>query len=443
MPATKMDTLFDDDRDAPPASQGFRASISGLNLFEFVQIECLTGARRAVRVTSGNRIGYLFFEDGAVTHALTPDAHGEVAARQILSWVEGALDECSIEAPEHARVHAPWQQILLRAAQAKDEQSRGNLVEFPRSKSPPDAVQVVPNLVAAAPKPEREPQSTSRPRTHDGVLGAVRLDAFGQVTSKRGDTTELAGLAEYALRLAELLGAALGAGELSSVDARFGRTRCAIKKESTKGVVIVRALTQPIAQPSDAGSAPQPTGVPREAFTLALAGLRDIEGVFGSFLVGVDGQLLASDLPKVFESDMVQEVCGRLERLRAAFETLSDDLRSLEIRYREQRLYMRVSYDSLIGILNSGSNPTLLSMAATVVARKLHGLGKAPVELASAAGTHGSSLAAARASAPNLEARSSAPAAITRSMAAPGAPSAPSARTKSSRPVFFRGRPVQ
>ena len=136
MGETKIDRVLDssDDQRGAQKVRGFSASMSGLNLFDFVQMECLAGARRAIRVTSGNRIGYLFFSEGTLSHALTPDASGEAAALQILKWRDGSLDQCALHPDEPARVRRPWQELLLRAAQEQDESNRDNLVEFPRPK---------------------------------------------------------------------------------------------------------------------------------------------------------------------------------------------------------------------------------------------------------------------------------------------------------------------
>ena len=48
----------------------------------------------------------------------------------------------------------------------------------------------------------------------------------------------------------------------------------------------------------------------------ALLGLRDVEDVHGSFLIGGDGRLLARDLPAVFRDELFADVGPRLVRLR-------------------------------------------------------------------------------------------------------------------------------
>src|SRR5262245_20234919 len=102
---TKIDRVPDDnDQRGGTKLRGFSASMSGLDLFDFVQMECLAGARRAIRVTSGHKIGYFFFGEGTLSHALTPDAAGEAAALQILKWRHGSLDQCALHPDEPARI---------------------------------------------------------------------------------------------------------------------------------------------------------------------------------------------------------------------------------------------------------------------------------------------------------------------------------------------------
>ncbi|HEY6723095.1 MAG TPA: DUF4388 domain-containing protein [Polyangiaceae bacterium] len=321
MGETKFDMVFDEKETAGggPKLRGFSASMSGLNLFDFVQMECLAGTRRAIRVTSGNKIGYLFFSEGNVTHALTPDASGEAAALQILRWRDGTLDQCALHPDEHSRVRRPWQQLLLGAAQQQDESNRDNLVEFPRQKgsSPPKLEhEAVPESDASS-----LPRKSIAPAAEkDGVIGAVRMDPAGEVVAARGESDELPGLACYALRLVELIGSSLGIEQVKTIDARLARTRYAIKKGGNGSIVAVRALTteSPAAEgvPTAHG-----VGVSQEEAKARLPGLKDVEGVFGSFLIDRTGGVAGLDLPQLFGPQIVGEVGKRLVRLRESFET--------------------------------------------------------------------------------------------------------------------------
>jgi hypothetical protein len=65
---------------------GFQAHIKGATLADLIQMECLSGARRVVRVTSGTHTGFLYFRSGAVVHATTRTITGEDAVLDMLSW---------------------------------------------------------------------------------------------------------------------------------------------------------------------------------------------------------------------------------------------------------------------------------------------------------------------------------------------------------------------
>src|SRR3954462_15263949 len=114
---------------------GFRVSLEGATLSDFVQMECLAQSSRVFRVTSGHRIGYLFFSKGQMIHALSGDYVGEPAALEILKWRDGSVEPCSVGWPDAPTIHSTWQNLLLLSAQARDESGRHKLVSFPVNRS--------------------------------------------------------------------------------------------------------------------------------------------------------------------------------------------------------------------------------------------------------------------------------------------------------------------
>src|ERR1700727_1764087 len=109
-------------REGPTSSvrgSGFVARIKGANLADLVQMECLAGSKRVVRVTSGDHVGYLFFRTGHLVHALARSLIGEAAAMEMLSWDEGTFDPAERDWPAKDTIHCSWQGLLLRAAQAR------------------------------------------------------------------------------------------------------------------------------------------------------------------------------------------------------------------------------------------------------------------------------------------------------------------------------------
>jgi predicted regulator of Ras-like GTPase activity (Roadblock/LC7/MglB family) len=102
----------------------------------------------------------------------------------------------------------------------------------------------------------------------------------------------------------------------------------------------------------------------------ALAGLRDVDDVHGSFLIGGDGALLARDLPTVFRDDLFTEVGPRLMRLRETLESDGEDVRSLVLRFTDHKLHLRPVGASLLCIITGASvNGPALRMATNLVAK--------------------------------------------------------------------------
>lgn len=215
---------------------GFRASLHGASLADLVQMECLSGRERVMRVCSGGEVGYLFFRGGQLVHAVSRRGVGETAALEILRWNDGTFEPCNAGWPERDSISSSWQNLLLIAAQHRDESGRHNLVAFPgaraavaRSSTPPP-----PSVAPAAGPLSLEASVRSEPAPMLAqVRAAVRIDTAGNVVSSKGDASELSQMAAYAARLAELVGDGLGMQGLVSVEVTQQRSRTLIYKEKT------------------------------------------------------------------------------------------------------------------------------------------------------------------------------------------------------------------
>jgi hypothetical protein len=223
---------------------GFRASLHGATLADLVQMECLSGRERVIRVSSGTEVGYLFFRAGQIVHAVSRRGIGEAAALEILRWSDGTFEACSAGWPDRDSIGSNWQNLLLLAAQHKDESSRANLVAFPGARS--SGTRPSPLPPAPAPAPSTSSLSSTPPvttRTDPSPSGessapllaqvraAVRIDPTGNVVSAKGQAEELTQIAAYAARLADLIGDGLGMQGLVSVEATRKLTRTLIYKE--------------------------------------------------------------------------------------------------------------------------------------------------------------------------------------------------------------------
>jgi predicted regulator of Ras-like GTPase activity (Roadblock/LC7/MglB family) len=104
----------------------------------------------------------------------------------------------------------------------------------------------------------------------------------------------------------------------------------------------------------------------------SLRTLRDVEGVFGSFVVTGSGSLVSKDLPSVFDDDVLAEVGPRIARLYDTFASGGDELDSVMLRYFEHKLYVRKMTWGILGILSGVQvNLPALRMVGNLVARKI------------------------------------------------------------------------
>jgi hypothetical protein len=229
---------------------GFRANLQGASLLDLVQMECLSGRERVIRVSSNHEVGYLFFRGGQIVHAVCRRGVGESAALEILRWNDGTFEPCSAGWPDRDSISSNWQNLLLLSAQHRDEskhrdESRQNLVAFPGARSsatvrppPPPPPSVPPSsssMLEASVSAE-----TSTPLLAQ-VRAAVRIDRAGNVVSAKGSADELTQIAAYAARLAELVGDGLGMQGLVSVEVMQGRSRTLIYKEKTGNIFALNA----------------------------------------------------------------------------------------------------------------------------------------------------------------------------------------------------------
>ncbi|MDB4989626.1 MAG: hypothetical protein JWN04_4804 [Myxococcaceae bacterium] len=105
-----------------------------------------------------------------------------------------------------------------------------------------------------------------------------------------------------------------------------------------------------------------------------LAALRDIEGVLGSFLIDLDGHLLARDVPPLFNLETLARSGLHLARLRAALESAGSGFDSCVARFGPHLLLLRAAYSTTLCVLcPHGTNMAAVQMSSTLVARRLYG----------------------------------------------------------------------
>lgn len=103
-----------------------------------------------------------------------------------------------------------------------------------------------------------------------------------------------------------------------------------------------------------------------------LAGLRDVAGVHGSFVLNLSGELVAKDLPAVFHDELFVEVGARLSRFVETMASEGDAVTSATLRFEEHRLHVTRSGHGLIAVIAANDvNMAALRMALTLTSRRV------------------------------------------------------------------------
>jgi predicted regulator of Ras-like GTPase activity (Roadblock/LC7/MglB family) len=103
-----------------------------------------------------------------------------------------------------------------------------------------------------------------------------------------------------------------------------------------------------------------------------LAGMRDVDGVHGSFVVTRTGALAGKDLPSMFDDAVLNEVGQRVARLHDGLCVGGEDFDHCVMRFADHKLYLRSVPSGFLCVLSTTSvNTPALKMALTLTSRRL------------------------------------------------------------------------
>jgi CheY-like chemotaxis protein len=104
-------------------AKGFNGSITGLQLPDLIQMNCLSQITTALFVKKDNREGCIYFEDGQITHSEVGAIEGEEALFTILSWSTGSFRFVGgVKAPK-VSISTNWEYLLIEGMRKADEMS--------------------------------------------------------------------------------------------------------------------------------------------------------------------------------------------------------------------------------------------------------------------------------------------------------------------------------
>jgi predicted regulator of Ras-like GTPase activity (Roadblock/LC7/MglB family) len=184
-----------------------------LPLVDVIQLQAGNRFSGLITVSSNAGVGRLYFMDGTIVHAATPDAVGEAAVYAIVAWPEGSFQLHPNTTTIERSIQKSVSLLLLEAHQFLDEHQRQPQPQ-PRVRPP-----------AAPSAPSARTSLVDRVRAIAGVDEVVR---FGKDGVPVGDASPQAeALAARGLYLAMTHAAAVsdafGLGELSSISLRSER----------------------------------------------------------------------------------------------------------------------------------------------------------------------------------------------------------------------------
>ncbi len=258
---------------SPTSPVGFRAQISGASLWDLVQMECLSRSRQVVRISGEGGVGYLYFAEGRVVHAVTSKLMGETAALEILSWTNGLFNPCQRAWPAAFTIETSCEGLILRLAKRRDEGAT-NLVAFPvrggasvavGPEGPPvppagahdDQFEVIEIEEVHEEAEMRAPNNVEHPAppaVEPSDIGAefpvtLRLAPGGGILTSKGADEELAGVVAYAHRLGQLAGELLGIDPFVAMECTFTGGRMLLFEEEGGETVALRPRTESNLQP--------------------------------------------------------------------------------------------------------------------------------------------------------------------------------------------------
>ncbi len=106
------------------SDKGFNGSMSGLQLPDLIQMNCLSQITTALQITKDQRSGIIFFEDGQITHAEMEALEGEEALFTILAWQSGSFKFLGGQKAPKVTINSNWEYLLIEGMRKADEMSR-------------------------------------------------------------------------------------------------------------------------------------------------------------------------------------------------------------------------------------------------------------------------------------------------------------------------------
>lgn len=99
----------------------FKGTVSGIELTDIIQINCLSRATSALRVKTAGGSGTIYFHEGSILHAECKDLSPEEAFYEILTFKGGMLESLALTKPPARTIGKDIDALLLEGSRRIDE----------------------------------------------------------------------------------------------------------------------------------------------------------------------------------------------------------------------------------------------------------------------------------------------------------------------------------
>ena len=149
-------------------SEGFQGTVEGIELMDIVQFNGLSRATAALKVTTTDHEGMIFFKNGEVVHAMCDNESGEKAFFTILNFQDGTLQNIRGVEPPIVSIKKSLESLLFEVALQSDENGEKEDADSPLEDLDSDILESATKVAAAsdvfAPKPPAaKPAAPQRP----------------------------------------------------------------------------------------------------------------------------------------------------------------------------------------------------------------------------------------------------------------------------------------
>ncbi|MCB2144887.1 MAG: DUF1566 domain-containing protein [Deltaproteobacteria bacterium] len=141
--------------------------IHGISLPSFLQMSEMEGATYSLKVTSGNRSGYLYLDGGSLIAAQYAGQTGNEAAYRIISWDNAAIQIEAADPDRVREIHDPLMSVMMESLKIKDEAGDQAPPASPDRQVPVPPLKPEKAPPASQPKIKRETQPLKKPLKKD------------------------------------------------------------------------------------------------------------------------------------------------------------------------------------------------------------------------------------------------------------------------------------